>query len=658
MSVCAVLVFIVVLQIAYGVPRFGSGETDWAIRYSLVSIAFGVAGLVVAGNRPRGGLWVVLLVGATAFALASLDRSLYGLGVMTGSEVPGGRRLIVEGLATVGFSASIIMLPLWIPAGHTSPRRLRVLVGTAISVGLAYLAVAVWQAWNVTDPDYTFDALARDHPLWSALQAPVTLILPLIVLSAVCGDTVRRAKAGRGLTRRQLVLIIAAELGYWTIVSLYTVVRLIGPWDKQWEDVLLLGPQTVVILLFPMVAIAQTGSRRARLALQAWLCAAVLVAGLYATFKAVLLVVAAVLPWSATVRIAAAATVATLVTRRIAASVWQVMGWMLYGGKSLPYRTIRSLGRSLREHRGDDDVAADACGLIVDRLDVERAKLIVHTGDGERTVAERGASGGTAHRFELRHNGTDIGELVVHAERLSRRDHVLLASMADQLAPMVAAMRLREVLRASRERVVLAREAERYRLRRDLHDGLGPALVGMRLRLEAAAVALPAGTPIGTHIADTIDDLDTALVEVRRITAGLRPADLDELGLPRALQRLAASMPNTRFHAPERIPAQPPAIEVAAYRIVAEALTNAARHAAASAVEVTITAEAGVLTVTVADDGHGFVPSKPHLGLGLSSMVERAEEVGGSCCIDESSYGGVRVSARLPYQPLPTDSVY
>ena len=208
-----------------------------------------------------------------------------------------------------------------------------------------------------------------------------------------------------------------------------------------------------------------------------------------------------------------------------------------------------------------------------------------------------------------------------------------------------------ELQRAHR-RLVAAREEERRRLRRDLHDGLGPALAGAALKFEAAENLL-ASDPAAARalLEDSRTEIQHAVADVRRLVYALRPPALDELGLVKALREQAeklgaAKRPRIEIEAPEPLPPLPAAVEVAVYRISLEAMTNAARHADAQRCVVRIALN-GDLELEVADDGRGL-PHDLHAGVGTSSMRERAEELGGSCQIEPLDGRGTRVVARLP----------
>jgi two-component system, NarL family, sensor kinase len=231
--------------------------------------------------------------------------------------------------------------------------------------------------------------------------------------------------------------------------------------------------------------------------------------------------------------------------------------------------------------------------------------------------------------------------------------------------------------------LVAAREEERRRLRRDLHDGLGPALTGIAFKADAARNTL-AAEPLRAAelLAEMRADTTTAIADIRRLVYNLRPPALDDLGLVAAVreqsgrlaQRADGGVAAVSVTAPADLPPLPAAVEVAAYRIITEALTNAARHSAASRVDVALTLDGPDLLIEISDDGaaDGAVPTSVGAGggdggggddagaeadaaraagwtpgVGLISMRDRAAELGGWCQAGPGPAGG-RVTASLP----------
>jgi signal transduction histidine kinase len=235
--------------------------------------------------------------------------------------------------------------------------------------------------------------------------------------------------------------------------------------------------------------------------------------------------------------------------------------------------------------------------------------------------------------------------------QLRPRDRQLLEDLAGHLGGVLHARLLMHDLQRARERLVLGREEERRRLRRDLHDGLGPALAGHLLRLDVIASRLSSDTEAGQLVDTLRDELRDTVQDVRRLVEGLRPPALDELGLGGALRQVANRLSSGSGVATtvrcDDVPNLPAAIEVAAYRIATEAMTNVIKHAHARTCTVDVRVEPNVLAVQVQDDGVGLPDTAASRGHGWRTMRERAEELRGSF----ESYApdpGTVVVARLP----------
>lgn len=231
---------------------------------------------------------------------------------------------------------------------------------------------------------------------------------------------------------------------------------------------------------------------------------------------------------------------------------------------------------------------------------------------------------------------------------------VALSVLAVPAAGTVAAATTASLQR-SIERLVRAREEERMRIRRDLHDGLGPTLAGVGLQLDLAKDLIGANpAAVEEILARVTSQVKAAVADVRRLVDELRPPVLDQLGLVPAIEHSTSFLAYPANGCPfgvsvtstGEVGGLPPAVEVAAFRIVMEAVTNACRHAKASTCEVDVTLDRE-LVITVEDDGVG-VPRDPRIGVGLASMRERAAELGGTCRIEQRPGGGTVVRAQLP----------
>jgi signal transduction histidine kinase len=238
-------------------------------------------------------------------------------------------------------------------------------------------------------------------------------------------------------------------------------------------------------------------------------------------------------------------------------------------------------------------------------------------------------------------------------ESFSTADLNLLNIIAGQAGIAVYNLRLTQDLQRSREKLVSAQEEERRRLRRDLHDGVGPTLASLSQRLDNASELVRSDPEKSVQLLKELKgQVKGTVAEIRRLVYALRPPVLDEFGLVSALREHVAqySGPNglsITFDVTEPMPPLPAAVEVAAYRIAMEAFTNLVHHAQASRCNIRIKLDGSSLLLEVTDDGKGL-STKTHSGIGLTSMRERAAELGGETFIENLPSGGTRVGARLP----------
>ncbi|WP_433371342.1 sensor histidine kinase [Streptosporangium sp. CA-115845] len=327
-----------------------------------------------------------------------------------------------------------------------------------------------------------------------------------------------------------------------------------------------------------------------------------------------------------------------------------------------PYRVADRLSRTLQEAVDPAEGLATAVVLIRQALRADGVAVEVNGG----TVAD-GELGERPVETPLVWHGEPVGRLLSNGPAPAPD---LLNVLAQHLAELAHAVRLTADLRRSREHILTTREEERRRLRRDLHDGLGPTLASLAMTVDEARLRLERDPEATEGLLIRVrDQMGTAIADVRDLVYGLRPPTLKNLGLADSLRSLAnAPGPRVDIALAGPLDDVPPAVEVAAYRITQEALTNVRRHAQATTalvraevlraetegVEPTVTggksggmAVAGEVRLSIADDGIGL-PERVRGGVGLLSMRERAAETGGSCTIGPRPGGGTEVVARLP----------
>jgi len=347
---------------------------------------------------------------------------------------------------------------------------------------------------------------------------------------------------------------------------------------------------------------------------------------------------------------------------------------MMYGERDDPVTVLSRLGQRLEATLAPDAVLPSLVETVAQTLKLPY--VAIETSDqrldsqpivgssSTNLAAPRIAHGNPPSeviRFPLVYQSETIGQLLIapraHGEALSAMDRHLLENIAHQAGMAVHAANLTADLQRSRQHLVTAREEERRRLRRDLHDGLGPNLASQGLKLAAVKQLLEKDPKSAIPLLDQVMAQNQSTVEeIRRLVYGLRPPALDELGLVAAIRDHVAGMDGKstlqiEITEPARgLPPLSAAVEVAAYRIVLEALTNVIRHAQAHHCNIRFsTGQNGsdaILQIEIIDDGIGL-PHDLRAGVGLRSMRERAEEVGGRLTI-ESQPSGTRVLTILP----------
>lgn len=323
-----------------------------------------------------------------------------------------------------------------------------------------------------------------------------------------------------------------------------------------------------------------------------------------------------------------------------------VIDELLFGRRPDPLHAATRVADQI----GDDPVLA--LGAVREAMVLPYAALVT----GGEVLASSGEPVPHTRRLRLALGDDQLGEVVVGLRpgdlRLSPADERVLRIVAPLLAQTLRARSLADDLRTSRGHAITAIEEERRRLRRDLHDGLGPALSGIAFTADAARNSLEDPGAVDALLRTVRAEATAAVGEIRRLVYGMRPPALDELGLVGALRQSALQMRTAdgrplavELRALDSLRELPAGVEVAAYRIAVEALTNAARHSGSDHAELTIGLDDDALTLVVRDRGTGG--TEWHAGVGMASMTERATEIGGTVHASPTPDGG-KVTARLP----------
>ncbi|MEV8376590.1 histidine kinase [Kribbella sp. NPDC056861] len=622
---------------------FDTALNSFLVTNGLMGLTFGICGAVIAWHRPAnpiGWLFVADGIGhATTAVGAPLSQLLHNQDVALGPQ-----RLLATIIQWSWPWSIALFLPLALllfPDGRLpSPRWRPVALGIVVTSPLFVLEMGSGSeplfeggpAGYLQLPSH--DAL---QPLWTATE----LRGLLAYLLAIAGLVVRYRRAAE-TGRRQIL---------WLLLATVVMLLFMAPWA------LVTGTPILVLLAIPlipisvMIAIVRHQLFDIRLVVSralTWALLSILAVGAYAALVALTdSVISSRFGRSATVTVLVALLIAPVLPR-----LQRLVDRAMYGDRRDPARVASRVGEEL-----SSGVAGGMPGVVEAIRSALRLPYVAVAADGS-LLASAGVAG-VVVPVELSYGGTAVGSLLVGLRSgesaLSGTDRNVLALVAVPLAVAVHATRLSSELQTSRERLVAAREEERRRLRRDLHDGLGPTLTGLAFAADAAANLISTDPSRASELVGTLrTDTRAAIADVRRLVDDLRPPALDELGLVEALRQRADALSwradgasvSVQVSA-EGLPALPAALEVAAYRIATEALTNVVRHSRASSAVLSLRCDSH-LEIEVTDDGPPNGAWTP--GVGLQAINERASELGGSFTAGPSPAGG-RVHATFPMEP-------
>lgn len=630
-AVCAVAAALWNRELVATVPdlqRVYTGDVVLATAYPLV-------GAVVLQTRRNGRLAVVFLSAALAgpYVLAGQ----YAV-VQYAEGDSGPLAQAAAWLAAWGFVPYFVvvgLLLLLFPDGRPASRRWAWVV-RFVTVVLVLGTVGRMFAETVVDASRG----DVENPLGLAFWPNVLLLVASWSAFAVGGPLgvvclAQRLRRARGAERAQLQWLLLGGVG---LVLCFGAAFVLPEGAEDWglAAAMLCLPASVV------VAVVRHGLFDVELVLSRAIVYALLTGAVLASYGAAVVLVGMLTPD----RRSAYAVVA--VVALLAATGRDVLqsgvDRLLYGERRDPYAVVDRIGRRLELATGPAD-ALDA--LVVElRAALRLPYAAVLPTDPRLPAAEHGSAPYDVEALPLR----DLGVLRVghrsRGEQFGPAERSALTDVARRAAALLEAGALTHDLELSRERLVAAREEERRRLRHDLHDGVGPELAGMALQLDSLARRLSGDAELADRAERLRDQMRRTVAAVRRAVDDLRPPALDELGLAGALREQLAAYDGVALRA-GALPPLPAAVEVAAYRIATEAVANAVRHSGARAVEVRLDVEEGWLVVEVVDDGRGIAADAVP-GVGLTSMRERAAEVGGRFAAGPGPDGGTRVLARLP----------
>jgi signal transduction histidine kinase len=654
----------------------------FAVLTGVLSLAYPAVGALIASRLPTNPIgWIFcglgLIYATRRFSTAYADHALLETFALPWGEFAAWYSTWI-GFANPTLAAFLMLL---FPSGRLPSHRWRIVVwvtvlGAAMSaLGVAFMPGILLEHRYVENPFGLVGVIYGQLTTYGFFGGARVLGITLLQMSILAAlfSVILRVRHARGNERQQLKWFLFAALPLTVVGSLDQLDLLVASFttDFMFHPVYILYSsgllvpvvyvEVLALLLVPVftyVAILRYNLYDIDVVINRTLVYGVLSACVVGIYVVAVVALGYLFRAQGNLAISLSATgLVAVLFQPLRGRVQRGVNRLMYGERDDPYAVISRLGKRLEAAIEPEAVLPTVVETIAQALKLPYAAILLEEEEQFRTSASYGAPTDEPEVLPLVYHREEIGRLVLspraRGERFSDADRALLQDLARQTEVAVHAVRLTADLQRSRERLVATREEERRRLRRDLHDGLGAQLAGLNVQAGALRRLIPQD-PAGADemVVELREELRGAISDIRRLVYDLRPPALDDLGLAEALRRLAerygsnGDQPRVSVKAPDDLPTLPAAVEVAVYRIAQEALTNVARHAKANSCVVRLSVNHDV-TLEVVDDGVG-IPAGRNAGVGLSSMRERASELGGSCVVQSEPEGGTRVLVRLP----------
>jgi signal transduction histidine kinase len=669
-------------------PLAERSAPGFAVLTGVLSLAYPTVGALIASRLPRNPIgWIFCGVGllytAQRFSTAYADYALLENLAFPGGEYAAWFSTLVEfsGLTSAG-----VLVMLLFPNGRLLSRRWQIVAWMAV---LGAMLTALYDAFYpdyLATHDYVYNPFAivgviggrlttYDFFIGSALVGEALLLTSFL---AALFSLVLRLHRARGDERQQIKWFLYAAvptgLCFSFVLLSFIVVdftdlfvfntplmelrELILSWEI-YDDIRSVGVFSLLVVpVFTYIAILRYHLYDIDVVINRTLVYGALSACVVGIYVLTVVAFGALFQTQGNLAISLLATgLVAVLFQPLRSRLQRGVNRLMYGERDDPYAVISRLGRRLEATLAPDTVLPTLVETIAQALKLPYVAILLKEGEGFRTAAAYGSPRGEPETLPLVYQREELGRLLLSprspGEGFSDADRRLLEDLARQAEVAVHAVRLTTDLQHSRERLVATREEERRRLRRDLHDGLGAQLAGLNVQAGTLRRLIPRDLDAADEVVVELgDELRSAIADIRRLVYNLRPPALDDLGLAEALRRLAerygseGEQLRVSVEAREDLPNLPAAVEVAVYRITQEALTNVARHAQARSCVVRLVVNDDV-ALEIVDDGVG-IPAERSAGVGLSSMHERASELGGSCVVQSVPKGGTQVLVRLP----------
>lgn len=620
-----------------------------------------VTGALIVSRDPRHPVGWLLNAGlaAAAIDMFALGYSSYAIQAYAGSLPGMGLALVWLKLSGFPFAATALPLMLLLfPDGRLPSPRWRVLAWAAVGTLVLYLLVQAFEPGPVaTHSDiYLVNPLGVSRSRWAFLKPLLWIAYGLLALcnAAALASLILRLRRAGPDERQQIKWLLYPAGLFLIFIPLLALGELTANGLILGISIAVGLPAIAGMIIGPTLAVFKYRLYDIDIIANRTLVYGALTACVVGIYALIVGGVGALVQAEGSLLLGLVATgLIAVLFQPLRERLQRAVNRLMFGDRDEPFEALARLGRRLEGIFSPEMVYPTIVETVAQALKLPYAAIAVERGEAFEIMEAYGNINQEPEVYPLIHQGQVVGRLLVGRwspdENFTAADERLLRGFARQAGAVVHAVQLMADLQRSRQKLVAAREEERLRLRRDLHDGLGPALASVVWQTDSARDLVHSDPSAAVELlGSSIEQAQAALKDIRRLVYGLRPPALDELGLVGALEQASQQHLRTVVTVESRapLPPLPAAVEVAAYRIVQEALKNAVHHAQAEHCAVRLEIDGG-LRLTVRDDGSGL-PQGVTPGVGLVSMRERAEELGGTFAIHPRPEGGTEVDVSLP----------
>jgi signal transduction histidine kinase len=653
----------------------GSAATIAENAFLLVAfVSLGAVGALVVSRMPRNAVgWLFLSCAGLAAVTFLSDQFARWTLVTHPGHLPGGRwaAWVSNWSWLLFFIPFLIFVPLLFPDGHLASRRWRPVAWVAaVALGMALLSIA-FQPGKLGDNSFDVAnpvGVERAKALLSVVSAVALLVLLVCLILAVI-SLVQRYRRAAGEERARFNWFV---YGVSVLIGSFLLNIGLGIFfgDAAWTNVAFdLG--IVAVPIGAGIAILRHRLYDIDVVINRTIVVGALAVFVTVVYAALVVGIGAAVVGSRsnTFLTLLAAVVIAVAFQPVRTRAQHFANRLVFGKRATPYEVLSEFADRVGRGYGGDDLLQQMAKTVGEGVGGSAAYVWLRVGSELQaagtwpngapelpTVPVAGAEvppiPGAHGVYPVRHEGELLGALSVstsRGERMSQTEDRLVADLAAQAGLVLRNVRLIEELRASRQRIVSASDAERRRLERNIHDGAQQLLVALAMKLRLAkGLARRDLDRAEALFEDVQQDAQDALDTLRDLARGIYPPLLADEGLAAALSAQArrAAIPVTVQV--DGIGRYPQDVEAAAYFCCLEAMQNAAKYGAGAPVTISLGDAAGLLTFRVADRGPGFDPAHTKPGSGLQNMQDRLEALGGSLEIDARPSEGTVVLGRIP----------